>query len=59
MDYSYIGSNVYNLSSSLDIGKDKSEICKDVLLHIVEFTKQCTVDSIDKENQEHHIIKNQ
>ena len=58
MDYSYLSSHVYNLSSSLVIGKDKSEICKDVLLHIVGLTKQHTKNSIDKENQEHCIIKN-
>ena len=50
MDYSYLSSDVYNLSSSLVTGKDKSKICKDVLLHTVGLTKQHTINSIDEEN---------
>lgn len=59
MGYSYLSSYVYNLSSSLVTGKYKSELCKNVLLHIVGLTKQHTINSTDRENQKHHVIKNQ
>lgn len=61
MDYSYFSSKEYNLSSSLVIGKYKSELCKDVLLHIVGLTKQHTINSTykDKENKQYQVNKNQ
>lgn len=61
MDCPYFNSNVYNLSSSLVIRKYKSELHKDVLLHIVGFTKQHTINSTYKhrDNRQYQVIKNQ